>query len=330
MPYQYHQQECNNAGAQSSYPLLEWLQNTPSKRDLNSRPGRGVAHSPSEEGYEPIQCRPVSPADSAIDIRDSSPPSMTFAPVPPSVIKARKNAKDVLNNCRITLLSLELTRMRKSRIGMSSWVAFWHQIYSQGLAEAICATILRAAPKVDKVFRSVAKELFEITYKAGENIEMATTEAQIVQCWQLMEQETIAYRDLRDRYVKAILEHLRFSIEAIPVDISDDLFDDLKRAIFVVDPRGNYHPGDPEAEERDIQSHTQPQARDYIRADPQLVLRPGFSGDFRSALQQAAAEDLDMVNEVPQPLELCPSYESATTGEWSECVLSEMGIDIIT
>ncbi|PGH33600.1 hypothetical protein GX50_03588 [[Emmonsia] crescens] len=330
MPYQFRQQECNNVGATAPYPLFEWLQNTASNRGSNLPPGSGIGHTTSEREYEPIHCRPVSPADSGIEIVDSSPPPTTFAPIPPSIIEARKNAKHVLNNCRATLLSLELTRMRKSRIGMSSWVAFWHRIYSQELAKAICATIVRAAPKIDKVFRSVAKELFDLSYKTGENIEMATTEAQIFQCWLLMEQETITYRNLRDRYVRVILDDLRMSIEAIPVDISDELFDDLKRAIFVVDPTGNYHPGDREAEERDIQSHTHPEAREYIRADPQLVLRPGFSGDFQSALEQAAAEEVEVVIEEPQPLELCYSYESATTGEWSECVLSEMGIDIIT
>ncbi|OJD17062.1 hypothetical protein AJ78_02810 [Emergomyces pasteurianus Ep9510] len=330
MPHQFHQQECNDAGAQAPHTLLEWLQNTTSKRAHNSSPDSGVGHAPSEAEYEPLHCRSVSPADSAIEIVDSSPPPATFNPVPPSVLEARKTAKYILNNCRTTLLSLELTRMRKSRIGMSSWVAFWHRIYSQELANSICATVVCAVPKVDKVFRSVAKELFEITYKVGENIEMATTDAQIIQCWQLMEQETITYRNLRDRYVRAILEDLRVSIEAIPVDISDELFDDLKRAIFVVDSTGNYHPGDREAEERDIQSHTHPEAREYIRADPQLVLRPGFSGDFQSALEQAAAAEVEVVLEEPQPLELCYSYESATTGEWSECVLSEMGIDIIT
>ncbi|PGH02999.1 hypothetical protein GX51_04317 [Blastomyces parvus] len=330
MSYQYRQRECNNAGATTPHHLLEWLQNTAPKRGPNSPSGVGVAYSRSKDEYEPVRCRPPSPADSAIDIGDSSPPPTKFVPIPPSVLKAREDAKYILNNCRTTLLSLELTRMRKSRIGMSSWVAFWQRIYSPELAKVICTTIASAAPKIDKVFRSVAKELFNITYRAAENMAMATTEAQITQCWQLMEQETITYRNLRDRYVRAILEDLRLSIEAIPVDISDELFDDLKRAIFAVDPSGNYHPGDREAEDRDIRSQKGPQAREYIRADPQLVLRPGFSGDFQSALERAAAEDLGLVNEELQPLELSSSHESATTGDWSAGVLSDMGIDIIT
>ncbi|KAL2373201.1 hypothetical protein, variant [Blastomyces gilchristii SLH14081] len=330
MHYRYHQRECNNAGTTTPYHLLEWLQNTASKQGLSSPPGVEVVYSRSKEEYEPVQYRPASPADSAIDIGDSSPPPAKSVSVPPSVLEAREDAKDILNNCHTALLSLELTRMRKSRIGMSSWVAFWQRIYSPELAKVICTTIASAAPKVDKVFQSVAKELFNITYRAAENIKMATTEAQIIQCWQLMEQETIAYRNLRDRYVRAIMEDLRVRIEAIPVDISDELFDDLKRAIFVVDPSGNYHPGDPEAEERDMHSQRRPQAREYIRADPHLVFRPGFSGDFQSALERAAAEDLGMVVEEPDPLELTPSDASATTGEWSASVLSDMGIDIIT
>ncbi|OJD26685.1 hypothetical protein ACJ73_01934 [Blastomyces percursus] len=331
MHYQYPQRECNNAGATTPYHLIEWLQNTASKRGPNPPPGVGVVYSRSKEGYEPVQCRPASPADSAIDIGDSSPPPNKSVPVPPSVLEAREDAKDILNNCRTALISLELMRMRKSRIGMSNWVAFWQRIYSPELTKVICTTIASAAPKVDKVFQSVAKDLFNITYRAAENIKMATTEAQIIQCWQLMEQETITYRNLRDRYIRTIMEDLRVSIEAIPVDISNELFDDLKRAIFVVDPSGNYHPGDPEAEERDIHSQRRPQAREYIRADPHLVFRPGFNGDFQTALERAAAaEDLVMVDEAPQSLELCPSDESATTGEWSASVLSDMGIDIIT
>ncbi|ODH52116.1 hypothetical protein GX48_01670 [Paracoccidioides brasiliensis] len=335
MSYLFRRQDHHTAGSKTPSPLLDWLQNTPGKRGTGSIPqatrANSIGHTSFRDESDPIACRAVSPADSGIEIVDRSLCLNAYASVPPSVLEARKNAKYVLNNCRATLLALELTRMRKSRIGMSSWVAFWHRIYDPELARAICATIVRVAPKIDKVFRSIAKELFDLSYKIGADIERATTDAQIIRCWQLMEQETVAYRNLRERYVTAILEDLRLSIEAIPVDISDDLFNDLKRAIFVVDPTGNYHPGDPEAEERDILSLTRPEAREYVRADPQLILRPGFSSDFRSALEQAAAEQLELVNEdelEPQALELCPSYETATTGEWSEEVLSEMGIEI--
>ncbi|KAK2785737.1 hypothetical protein FQN52_008286 [Onygenales sp. PD_12] len=308
------------SGEKTRY-LREWLQRTRGEWLAGPVSSDRVDWSSDEREYDndSVFDRPPSMTDSGIEIIDT-PPCEPL--VSPSVPEARRNARVVLNNCRSSLLFLELTRMRQSRIGLSNWVAFWYRIYSANLAKVICSTIAAAAPKIDKVFRSVAKALFDLSYQTGESIEEATTDELILRLWEAMEKQTIAYREVRDRYVNSILEDLRIRIEAIPVDITDELFNDLRRAIFYVDPFGNYHPGSREAEERDRQSHTNLQAEAYLRSDPNLVERPGFRPDFQIALQTAA----NGMTEELAPLELSYSNQSATTGEWSEELLSDLGI----
>ncbi|KAK2804727.1 hypothetical protein FQN50_006465 [Emmonsiellopsis sp. PD_5] len=308
------------SGEKAHY-IREWLQRSRGEWLAGPVSSDRIDWSSDEREYDDdsVFNRPLSRTDSGIEIVDT-PPCEPL--VSPSVLQARRNARAVLNNCRSSLLSLELTRMQKSRIGLRNWIAFWHRIYSAKLAKVICSMIAAAAPKIDKVFRSVAKALFDLSYQTGKNIEEATTDELILRIWEVMERQTIAYREVRDRYVNSILEDLRVRIEYIPVDITDELFDDLKRAIFYLDPFGNYHPGSREAEERDWQSHTNLHAGAYLRSDPDLVERPGFRPDFQIALQTAANQ---MTEQLP-PLELSYSNQSATTGEWTEEVLSDLGI----
>ncbi|PGH12716.1 hypothetical protein AJ79_04076 [Helicocarpus griseus UAMH5409] len=313
----------SNAGPKTTCPIHQWLQDTAGGEPDSTGPDRGrIDHSPFyKERYDSAvyTSRPPSPADSGIEIVDWSPPPSAFGdsiPVPISVLEARRNAKRVLSNCRVNLLSRELTRMRKSRIGLGNWTTFWYRVYHHDLAKTICGTIIYTAPKIDKIFKSIAKALFDLSYRIGEDIERATTEEQIVRCWQFMENETLVLCKLREQYVTELLENLRVCIEKIPVDISDDMYDDLKRAVFAVDPWGNYHLGDKEKEERDLNTHIRPDPRMYIQADPDLITRPGFSGQFQNQLEQATVQEIaqEMGYGVIE-LESCHSNESATTGE---------------
>ncbi|KAE8382177.1 hypothetical protein BDV26DRAFT_253993 [Aspergillus bertholletiae] len=44
---------------------------------------------------------------------------------------------------------------------------------------------------------------------------------------------------------------MRMHMESIPVKVSDELFDDMKRGVFALDVFCDYHPGDPVAEEHE-------------------------------------------------------------------------------
>lgn len=209
-----------------------------------------------------------------------------FTPLP--LLRARSDAMQTLAACRTVILSLELTRMRKSRIGFAYWMAFWERIYERPLARALCSRISVALSKVDGLFQDASKELNELTWKVGRSITTAQSETEILKLLEQMEMDVAAHRRRRRKRAQGILKKLKASIEDIPVDVSDELFDDLKRGIFALDTFCDYHPGDPEAEERDRQPADEPlEVEGFVEADPQLAYRPGFGAEFYNAIERA-------------------------------------------
>lgn len=193
--------------------------------------------------------------------------------------------------CRSTLISLEMTRMSKSRIGRRNWMIFWHRIYDAPLARALCEEVDRTFPKIDNAFRVAAKHLCNLTFTVRRCIKAATTETEVFSILEEMERATIDRREMRRERVMGLFDCMRSRIEDIPVEVSDELFDDLKRGIFALDIRGDYHPGDPDAEERDRQIDQPLEATDYVRADPDLQWRPGFRDEFRDAIALATGQE---------------------------------------
>lgn len=209
-----------------------------------------------------------------------------FTPLP--LLRARSDAMQTLATCRTVILSLELTRMRKSRIGFAYWMAFWERIYERRLARTLCTRVSIALSKVDGIFQDASKELNELTWQVGRSVTKAQSEREILKLLEQMEMDVAALRRRRRKRAQGLLKKLRTSIEDIPVDVSDELFDDLKRGIFALDVFCDYHPGDPEAEERDRQPKDEPLDVDgFVEADPHLAYRPGFGDEFYDAVERA-------------------------------------------
>jgi hypothetical protein len=243
----------------------------------------------------------ASTPDPVFEIRP--PPQL----VAQSFIQAREQAIHTLEMCRSILLSLEMTRMCKARTGARNWMLFWHRIYYPELARALCGEVNQMFPKIDTTFRTSAKSLCNLTYTVSRCIKAATTEAEIVNILEEMERTTIERREIRRECVLDLLDCLRVRIEDIPVEVSDELFDDMKRGVFALDARGDYHPGDADAEARDRQIGQPLEAGDYVRADPQLPWRPGFREEFREAITRAT---------MPPNQENIPPSPEESTDEW--------------
>lgn len=231
--------------------------------------------------------------ESVLSLR--SPPGLG----PKSFVDAREHAIHTLAMCRSMLISLEMTRMSKSRIGRRNWMIFWHRIYDAHLAQTLCEEVDRTLPKIDKAFRVAAKHLCNLTFTVKRCIKAATTETEIFSILEEMERVTIDRREMRRERVMGLLDSMRSNMEGIPVEVSDELFDDMKRGVFALDVRGDYHPGDPDAEERDRQIDQPLEASEYLRTDPELQWRAGFREEFRDAIARAAGQG----NIRPAPVE---------------------------
>jgi hypothetical protein len=79
----------------------------------------------------------------------------------------------------------------------------------------------------------------------------APSEKEILLVLEQMEDEVGVRRRRRRKKAQAILNKMRAHVEAIPVKVSDELFDDMKRGVFALDVFCDYHPGDPVAEEHE-------------------------------------------------------------------------------
>lgn len=168
-----------------------------------------------------------------------------------SLLEARADALHTLSLCRTVITSLELTRMRKSRVGYSYWVSFWQRLYERSLAHSLGNIVSAALSRVDTLFRNVSKELHQVTVRMEHAVRQASSEREILRILELMEAEVGYHRKRRRKKAQGILDKMRANIEAIPVTVGDELVDDMKRGIFALDMYCDYHPGDQAAEERD-------------------------------------------------------------------------------
>lgn len=234
---------------------------------------------------------------------DSPPPpdpgieTIKFASTPASVIHGRKAAAEILSLCRTMLTTLELTRMRKARIGLQYWTGFWHRIYKAPLSDDICYCVREMYPKMDEIFKITAEHIMKIIAIAEERIARAQSEGEIAVLLRQMELQIKQCVEIRQINAQIIFETMRLNFERIPVDVGDEMYDDLKRGIFALDSDGNYHPGDPVAEEKDKHVGRPLWGGGYISNQPDLLFRPGFTGEFQEALADASNATMTTVDE---------------------------------
>lgn len=209
-------------------------------------PARPTASDPSHRFYRSIES--VSRADSP---NPEEPASANGDESQASIEDTRRGALHTLSLCKSVITTLELTRLRKSRTGIFYWLAFWERLYSRGFARSLGSRVTAALTKVDILFRTVANELHQLTQRMEYAIAHAPTEKDILLMLEQMEDEVGVRRRRRRKKAQAILNKMRVHIEGIPVKVSDELFDDMKRGVFALDVFCDYHPGDPVAEEHE-------------------------------------------------------------------------------
>ncbi|PWY71093.1 hypothetical protein BO94DRAFT_502019 [Aspergillus sclerotioniger CBS 115572] len=163
----------------------------------------------------------------------------------------RRTALHTLSLCRNVIASLEITRLSKSRTGLHYWLGFWDQIYDRPFSRVLSSRVTSALARIDALFRAVSGDLHQLTRRMQHVVTYATTERDILHYLERMEDEVSARRRRRRKKAQAILNKLRATIESIPVKVTDELFDDLKRGVFALDVFCDYHPGDPVAEEHE-------------------------------------------------------------------------------
>ncbi|KKK17289.1 hypothetical protein P175DRAFT_0430048 [Aspergillus ochraceoroseus IBT 24754] len=151
--------------------------------------------------------------------------------------------------CRHVIASLELTRLRKSRKGIYHWLGFWDRLYERPFSRLLSSRVTSALYKVDALFRAVSTDLHQLTQRMELAIIQASSEKEILHILERMEEEVGLRRRRRRRKAQHILDKMRANIEAIPVKVNDELFDDMKRGVFALDVFCDYHPGDLTAEE---------------------------------------------------------------------------------
>ncbi|GIK07345.1 hypothetical protein Aspvir_003007 [Aspergillus viridinutans] len=166
--------------------------------------------------------------------------------------ETRDGALHTLALCRNVIITLELTRLRKSRTGFSYWMSFWARVYQRPLARSLCSHVAKALNKVDALFRAVSQELQQLTSRMEHAVAVASSEKEILYLLERMEEEVSARQRRRRQKAQSITEKMRAKIEAIPVRVTNTLFDDLKRGVFALDVFCDYHPGDPVAEANEM------------------------------------------------------------------------------
>ncbi|PWY89270.1 hypothetical protein BO70DRAFT_359552 [Aspergillus heteromorphus CBS 117.55] len=168
-----------------------------------------------------------------------------------SLEDTRRNALHTLSLCRSVIASLEITRLHKSRTGLHYWLGFWERIYERPFARMLSSRVTGALARIDTLFRAVSNELHQLTRRMNQDITHATSEQEILRLLERMEEEVGTRRRRRRKKAQSIVQKMRANIESIPVKVTDELFDDLKRGVFALDVYCDYHPGDSVAEEHE-------------------------------------------------------------------------------
>ncbi|KAF7594943.1 hypothetical protein BBP40_007751 [Aspergillus hancockii] len=204
-------------------------------------PARPPAPGPTHRFYRSAES--VSRAESPTESPEDGP---RF-----SLEDTRRGALKTLALCQHVITTLELTRLRKSRTGVFYWLAFWERLYPRAFARALASRVNVALGKINELFTNVATELRQLTQRMESAVLHAPSDKDILLVLEQMENEVGVRRRRRRRKAQKILNGMRAHIEAIPVKVSDELFDDMKRGVFALDVFCDYHPGDPVAEEHE-------------------------------------------------------------------------------
>ncbi|RMJ26546.1 hypothetical protein PHISP_02593 [Aspergillus sp. HF37] len=177
-------------------------------------------------------------------------------PAAATLEETRRNALHTLAECGTIIATLEVVRIYKSRVGSGYWFAFWEKLYDPRLAHALGARASQAKGKINALFRAASVDLHAVTQRIERAVRNAGSEREILLLMERLEEEVGLRRQRRRKKAAAIMDRMRVSIENIPVNVTDELFDEMKRGVFALDVFCDYHPGDPDAEARERTGQT--------------------------------------------------------------------------
>lgn len=168
-----------------------------------------------------------------------------------TINEARIRVLQALTVCRTVISSLEVTRLYKSRAGFDNWLSFWERVYQRELARKVASPVVHAYRLIDDLFRAVAQELKRVTQRCVNYVMQAQSAMDISRSIQLFDPVVRLWCRRRRKRARDILDGMRESIKDIPMHVSDDFYTDVKRGVFALNERCEYHPGDPIAEARE-------------------------------------------------------------------------------
>lgn len=215
-----------------------------------------AATAKDEEGLAPLAERPVNTArfysTRTEQAETTQIAALTIQQETANVLEeTRTNAQCTVARCRSIISSLEANRMYKSRMGWSQWMSFWEAMYDRQFSRAISIRVTNALSKVNQLFQLVSTDLQTLAAGTQDAVNRAASEWDTLKALEDFEKEVGVIRRRRRKRARSILERLRNSLEALPAGVSDELFDDMKRAVFALDYLYDYHPGDAEREAYD-------------------------------------------------------------------------------
>lgn len=164
------------------------------------------------------------------------------------LLEARVNALHTLSLCRTAITTLELTRMRISRIGYASWLTDWRDIFRQNFIPVECI-IGAAHRKINILFSDMARELHQVVSRTEGYVRNAPSKADVHDIMDQMEAKVGSYRRLRRRRARHYLERMVSEFEELPLKVDEPMLNYMKRRVFGLDFRCNYYPVDPQVED---------------------------------------------------------------------------------
>ncbi|KAK2875161.1 hypothetical protein FQN49_001725 [Arthroderma sp. PD_2] len=225
--------------------------------DHNPLPLRQILKAPAsyDSGYDSMSTgSPVenvsgnsTPFCSIVSSPSASKAPMP-TPAPAEVTEAREAAKDLIIIYRTTMVELETRRLASSRKGLHSWINFWTKAYKPSLADDLCRMIERVKPDLDQTFKEASQDISQIINEVEVNVITSTHPDELKAEMNYMRVRIRRVVDERQARASQLMEWLRCSLESIPADIDDYLFNKLKKQVYGLDPSGHYHPNPDEPE----------------------------------------------------------------------------------
>ncbi|KAJ5114464.1 hypothetical protein NUU61_000223 [Penicillium alfredii] len=218
------------------------------------------------------------------------PAEITVMVMPEPLRNAKIEAYRIVIQCHWLVGDLEVERMTKSRLGVSAWSRYWHNVYSYYDLRKIGDAVSAALHDINVLYLGLAVGLHELLERTDNQITHSSNEAMVAQAMTTMEQEVDRRWDRCRHRAHRTIEIMRDTIQSeLPLVISDDLLDRMKRGIFALTPDYGYAPGRtyPETPEPEPQELWERSQEDYmLTADPFWDEMPPF-------------ENFSMVQEIP-------------------------------